>query len=75
MDGPEARSGQSQEDGRVLGHGFVYALATLEPGSYEVAGVPPVDGGTRRAADFTPGTARFEDDAVRERQAGETHRL
>ena len=75
MDGPEARSGKGEEDGRVLAHGFVDTLATLEPGPYEVAGVTPVNGGTRRATDLAPGAARFEDDAVGEGHTREAHRL
>jgi hypothetical protein len=40
------------------------ALAALEAGSDEVAGVSPVDSGTRGALELAARTARLEHDAV-----------
>ena len=66
VDGTEAGGGQGQQDGGPLGHGLVDPLAADQPGPDEVAGIPSVDGGTRRAAALPPGPAGLEEHAVGE---------
>ena len=46
VDGAEARGGEGQEDGRVLGDGLGDVLATPEPCGHQGEGVSPVEGGT-----------------------------
>ena len=64
MDGPEARSGQCDEDRRILRHGFVDPLAPDEPGPDEVACVTSIHRGTRRALGLPPAPTGLEGDAV-----------
>ena len=73
VDGTEARGGQGQEYGRVLGNCLIDSLAPNESGSDEVAGIAPVDRRAGGTANFGARATGLEDDAVRERGARERH--
>ena len=64
VDGTETWGGERQQDGGPLGDGVVDALAANQPRSDQVAGIPSVDGGARRAPGLPPGPAGLEEHAV-----------
>jgi hypothetical protein len=70
VDGTETGSGQREEDSRSLGHDFWNALATLEAGLDQMAGIASIDVGARGTAHRAPGTTGLEHDAIGERCAG-----
>jgi hypothetical protein len=67
----EARSGKRDEDGGVFGNRLVDSLAAFEAGTNEMAGVAPVQGGTRRTLQLRSRPTRLEHDVVREAVTGE----
>ena len=46
----EARSGEGKEHGGMFGDRLVDSLAAFEAGTNEMAGVRPLQGGTRRTS-------------------------
>ena len=60
----EPRCGQGEEDGGMGGYRRVDALAALKAGPDEVAGIPPVNGGTRGALELAARATCLEHDAV-----------
>ena len=64
VDGTEAGSGQREEDSRSLGNGCRNALAALEAGPDQMAGISSIDVGTGGAAHRAPGATGLEDDTI-----------
>ena len=64
MDGPEARGGEGQQNGRMVPDGLGHPLAASEAGCHEGEGVAPVEGGTGRADRLPARTTGLQQHAV-----------
>ena len=73
VDGPEARGGEGEEDGRVLGDVLGDALPTPEPGRHQGEGVAPVEGGAGRAEGLPSRPAGLEQHPVGQAADVEEH--
>ena len=64
VDGPEAGSGESQEDRRVISYRIRYSLAPLEPRLYEVTSILAVHGCAGWAASLATVSTRLQDHTI-----------
>lgn len=71
MDGPEARSGEGQQHGRVGGDGLGDVLSASKSGCHQSEGVTSIEGGTRRTERLPSGATGLQQHAVRERSRAE----
>jgi hypothetical protein len=62
----EPRSSKGEEDGRMFGDRLLDSLTAFEAGTNEMAGVAPVQGGTRRTSQLRSRPTSLEHDIVRE---------
>jgi hypothetical protein len=64
VDDSKPRRRQGEEHSGMGADPLVHALAALEAGPDEVAGIPAIDGGTSRAPELAARAARLEDDTI-----------
>ena len=71
MDGPEARSGEGQQHGRVGGDGLRDVLSASKTGCHQSEGIASIEGGTRRTERLPSSATGLQQHTVGERSRAE----